>query len=328
MHLAIAVDFNYLTPFYVLITSVLYNNRDSKIHFHVAVSEIPESELQNITRYVQQKGGEISFYDAAAKLKGMTLQLHTYFTAAAYYRIILAMMVPDSVEKLLYLDVDTVVISSLKPLFDTNLGQLPAGAVNGIRAPRPDLGIHDNNSYFNSGVLLINLSEWRKQNISQKALTFIRENPEKLKWMDQCALNAVLAYNYYKLPKRFNIRHNDIPADLPPRRFNNFLADKVIIHYTSSNKPWVAMGRNRLRFLYHHYLKLSPRSNEKRYADFKLSPHLLYRFLRIRFVEMLANYPILLRTARNSKKYQKRIVGILTKAVFLLTTHMSLPITS
>lgn len=316
MHLAIAVDFNYITPFYVLITSVLHNNRHAKLHFHVAVSGIPEQELQNITAYVQDQGAAITFYDAAARLKGMTLHLRNNFTVATYYRIILPMLVPDDVQHLLYLDVDTVVIGSLKSLFETDMGHFPAGGVNGIKAPRPDLGIFDKNSYFNAGVLLINVPEWRKQNVSQRALEFIRDNPEKLVWMDQCALNAVLAYNFYKLDKSYNIRHNDFPADLPPKLFNKFLADKIVIHYTSGNKPWRALGRNRLRFIYHQYLKLSPRSNEKKYTDFKFKPPTIYRFIRIRFVEMLANYPLLLRAARKSRKYQKKCMAFLKKPLY------------
>jgi lipopolysaccharide biosynthesis glycosyltransferase len=317
MHIAIAVDFTYLTPFYVLITSVLHNNSGAALHFHVALSDIPDTEQQNIKRYVQEQGAEITFYDAAEKLKGMTLRLRSYFTAATYYRIILPMLVPDHVQHLLYLDVDTVVIGSLQSLFETDMGHFPAAGVVGIKNPRPDLGIYDRYSYFNAGVLLINQTEWKKQNISQKALEFIHNYPEKLKWLDQCALNAVLAYNFKKLDICYNIRHNDIPDDLPPRQFSNFLADKVVIHYTSSNKPWRAMGRNRLRFLYHQYLKLSPRSNEKKYSDFKPTLPVLYRFVRIRFMEMLSNYPALLRTVRNSKKFQKKLLDKASKAVRL-----------
>ena len=320
MHLAIAVDLNYLTPFYVLITSVLHNNKDVKIHFHVAISDIPEAELQNITSYVEEQGALISFYDAAEKLKGMTLQLRNNFTVATYYRIILPSLVPDDVQHLIYLDVDTVVIGSLKALYETDMtGFALGGVVQHNTISRPELGIYERYQYFNAGVLLINIPEWKKQQVFEKSLNFISEYPHKLKWMDQDVLNAVLVNNFKKLAICYNIRHNDIPDDLPPRQFNNFLADKVVIHYTSSNKPWRAMGRNRLRFLYHQYLKLSPRSNEKKYSDLKPTLPMLYRFVRIRFVEMLANYPALLRTARNSKKFQRKVIDRALKAVLLIS---------
>ncbi|EKO5317003.1 glycosyltransferase family 8 protein, partial [Campylobacter jejuni] len=55
--------------------------------------------------------------------------------------------------------------------------------------------------YFNSGLLLINLKEWRRQNIERKCLYILKYY--KCILPDQDALNIVIKENYIKLPLSF-----------------------------------------------------------------------------------------------------------------------------
>ena len=60
-----------------------------------------------------------------------------------WYRIFLPELLPD-VDRVLYLDVDTLAVDSLEPLWATDLGDAPGGAVTNVfmqdrdSRPRPE----------------------------------------------------------------------------------------------------------------------------------------------------------------------------------------------
>lgn len=200
---------------------------------------------------------------------------------------------------------DIVVINNLLPLYQTNIGDLPVGVVIESFVPsRPELGIYEAGRYFNSGVLLINIPQWKKQKITEKTLYFLAHNSHKLTWMDQDALNAVLINNYYPLDVKYDLTSEYIPKKLPRKQLRLLLQDKVIIHYTSGGikKPWSGLSRNRLRHLYHYYLKKSLRATQKKYTDFSYSPGYLLAFTKIRLFEFLIEHPRLWRLWQKASK--------------------------
>jgi len=56
-----------------------------------------------------------------------------------------------------------------------------------------------NATYFNAGVLLLNLKKWRSDGISAKLKNVLLDQPERLRNMDQDALNLVLHDSYLQL---------------------------------------------------------------------------------------------------------------------------------
>lgn len=297
IHIAISIDENYITPFYVLLTSIFLNNKENGIVIHSITTGIDKTQENEIADYIRQKDGEIYFYDIDQKhLSGLVIPESMWLTVATYYRLFFPALVPEEIEKLLYIDADTVVIKDLKEFYGINIGSKPVGAVSDkIRKPRPELGHDNTENYFNAGVMLMNISEWKKQEVTEKALQFVYDFPERIISPDQDALNAVLIDNWHRLDERYNVRHLDIPPYLGKQDIDLFLKDKVIIHFTGGiHKPWCALGKNRLRYLYHDYLKKSPRYFEKKYVDVRLTGYFVYAFARLRFVEAVRNYPKLL----------------------------------
>src|SRR4051812_43160697 len=112
MHLAIAFDINFLTPFYVLLTSIFLNNRNHRLHLHVVAAQVPESEKETLVRFAQQHEAEIRFYDVSEYIRGLDLPVHSRFTEATYYRLFLPVMIPESAGRVLFIDTDTVVVDS------------------------------------------------------------------------------------------------------------------------------------------------------------------------------------------------------------------------
>ncbi|ANE52448.1 glycosyltransferase family 8 protein [Flavisolibacter tropicus] len=268
IHLAIAFDQNYLTPFYALIASVFENNKGNRIVIHCIATGLQEEQLDQIKQYVDNKKGEICFYtiDEQAASKFV---LVSKWTSAVYYRLYFPLLVSAEVKKLLYLDTDILVLQDLTKLFKTDLEQYPVAAVydNYVKLA-PQLGIHKEGGYFNSGVLLMNIEQWKKQQISEKAFQFLMDHPEKINFVDQDALNAVLINNWKPLDSRYNTMYSSIPEN-SSRKQLSLLTHKIAVLHFTLQRPWQLLCRNRYRHLYFFYLKKSPLKRYKKYTDFQ-----------------------------------------------------------
>jgi lipopolysaccharide biosynthesis glycosyltransferase len=306
IHIGLALDINYVTPFYVLLTSIFYNNKKNDLVIHTISTGIDELEKRRIIDYVEQNRSIMFFYTIDESCtKDLVLPDHPYFTVATYYRLFFPSLLPQSVTRLLHLDIDVVVIGDLSELFNKEVGNAPMAAVAEASVPtRPDLGIHTEGEYFNAGVILINMLEWKEQNISEKAIEYIKSFPEKIIFADQDALNGVLLNNWFKLDYKYNMTiYYGLPEHLPPKKeLNNYLQDKVIIHYNTDHKPWLIHCANRLRFLYYFYLERTPNVDHKKYIDAKFDKEQLYNFVKIRIRKLCFDHPIIVMAFRRLKK--------------------------
>jgi len=290
IHIAIAFDQNFITPFYVLLTSLFLNNGKHNIVFHTIAEDLEDSEKQRILNFVRQHNAAIFFYSLDKKIvQQFTLAKDSpHITAATYYRLYFPELIPPGIDYLLYLDTDIVVIGDISKLYQTSLGNLPVGAVSDPKIlKRPDLGIEKEGEYFNAGVLLINIKEWKLQEVTQRAAEFLINFPEKIILADQDALNAILAGSWYKLDKGYNITFYDVPLRIKEKQIEPFLKDKIIIHYTTQNKPWLLTCTNRLRNVYHYYLQKSPRAASNKYIDEELRNKYKYKLIKRRLKEFL-----------------------------------------
>ncbi|RYX87124.1 glycosyltransferase family 8 protein [bacterium] len=291
IHLALAFDENYITPFYVLLTSIFTNNQKNNLVIHTIATGVTELEKNKISDYVHENNAEINYYELDSSFKVEELDTpylkSTGWTVAAYYRLYFPFLIDLNINQLLYLDTDTIVLGDLQEIYKTNINPFAAGAT-------PDRAMFRNNDpriialgvnkedYFNSGVLLINIRQWKEQMITEKTVDFIKENEELVKFPDQDALNHVLNNNYYKLSNRYNFTWDDIPVELPKKEI--LKSNITILHYTGI-KPWKFLNPNRLRSFYYYYLKKSPHPDKNKYVDYQPTKSNLIKFLKIRFTE-------------------------------------------
>lgn len=298
VHIASAFDRNYITPFYVLLASVFANNRKNKIVVHSIATGVSETEKAQIKSYVQSNSAEIYFYDIdeAYVRKSVVMPPGTHFTIATYYRLFLPALVSSVTNRLLYIDTDAVVREDLKGVYDTNIGTFPFAAVpDSFPDVRTDLGIYEEGKYFNAGFLLIDIGNWQAHRVTEKALHFLSTHPEKIMFVDQDALNATQKNNWYPLARKYNITWFDVLQEVPKEKL---LQNAAVIHYTGGDKPWNALGKNKLRHVYHHYLKRSPHAFKKKYSDFKWSGKHLKTFAFIRLLEWYFEHPQLVKITR------------------------------
>lgn len=153
-----------------------------------------------------------------------------HLTSATYYRLSLANALPRSAARALYLDCDTIVARSIEPLLATGLrGMVLAAADNGGGGQRPRrLSLPDGATYFNTGVMLIDVDRWRASDTERRVLQYIADARGSLKWADQDALNVVLAKERLQIPRTYNWQTGGVGG-----------LSAAIIHYAGAHKPWI-----------------------------------------------------------------------------------------
>lgn len=158
----------------------------------------------------------------------------------------------NKIDKVIYMDGDTVVLKDLRDLFDIDVSNVYAAvAKDGIyyRFPKEmkEMGLDKRGYYFNSGVMLHNLVEQRKDNIVEKLVTYVKTNKDF--YGDQDVLNVVMNDKLKLMSYRYNCISTFFEADdlnflssyfgekLPKETFYIY-ENSTIIHY-AGDKPWL-----------------------------------------------------------------------------------------
>ncbi|MDD4353469.1 MAG: glycosyltransferase family 8 protein [Candidatus Nanoarchaeia archaeon] len=130
---------------------------------------------------------------------------------SSYYRILIPELLPKNIDKILYLDCDTIVENDLTGLFSMDLAKHALAAVEDVVTLKSDfknlkkrLKIPKDKSYFNSGVMMFNLDFMRENNSAKKIISFLHKNVDKIVMHDQDGLNAILFNYWIKLPETYN----------------------------------------------------------------------------------------------------------------------------
>lgn len=174
-----------------------------------------------------------------------------------FSRLFISNIFTDDIEKVLYLDCDTIINSSIEKLWDTDLTNYTIGAVKDAFSKyyRENIGLNSNDVMFNSGVMLINLKRWKKQQIESQLKKFILGKNGKVPQGDQGALNGILSGDTLSLDLKYNLvsiiytmTYDEMFQYRKPVNFYNkkeietAKSDPVIIHYTSgfnTKRPWM-----------------------------------------------------------------------------------------
>ncbi len=167
----------------------------------------------------------------------------SWYTRAAYLRLFIPTLLPEHLDWCIYIDGDVVVQRNLFDLWKLRSSECPVLAVlnlsNPIFATASPKAYQLSNApadtpYFNTGVLLINMSRWRSERIAERAIDLLSAHQEKMKWVDQDILNVIFAGKLGALDESWNVQL--FPLD--ERRKADLLPRAAILHHTGAAKPW------------------------------------------------------------------------------------------
>ncbi len=256
-----SADNGYAMPLAVTLRSSVENIKsDRKIKFYILDGGIKESNKRRILKSLPKDKAEVNFIQNADKSLGKIQVLSqfvdddgfkepSYITRAAYYRLLIPELLPTSHERAIYLDCDLVVRGDLTEIWKTDMKS------NHLLAVRNTL---PNPHYFNTGVLLLDLNLWRRDNISIRSIEYLKNHRDHIRFWDQDVLNTILANQWFELDLRWNVTPNFFlsleqrkqaqpnPFVLSQKTASITLEDiqqivfenPYIIHYATASKPW------------------------------------------------------------------------------------------
>jgi len=273
LDIACSTDNNYLQHCAAMLCSVFENNKDHTITVHLLHHELSDESQTFLTQLAKRYENTIIFYDIDMdKLGKLFIDQHWHpnLSIASYYRLMLASLLNESVEKVLYLDCDIIVLGDLSPLFKIDMSEYGVAAVEDITPGNDEhrqvMGLSMDQTAFCAGVLMINLKYWREHDCEKHLLEFAQTMGCRLFMEDQDVLNHEFRGRWFKLPYKYMRTPMSIaPLDKHQKwaDIEEYVNRPVIIHYASYVKPWLDISIPEDKY-YWKYLGISKFPNPSR----------------------------------------------------------------
>lgn len=274
LNIALASDNNYAQHVAVVAASILCNTK-SNVHFHVLSDGISQPKIQLIGQTIGNLSGQLSVYDLSSYQCFDNLFTSGHISKAAYFRLDIANILPMDVDKVIYMDVDLLVLQDIAELWNCDLQGKPLAAVPdyGIMASKrlmkqkkQVLGLSMDSLYFNSGVVVMDLKQWREHSYAEQVIKLAAEG--NLPHHDQDALNKVFMNKWTPLPLNWNVIppvFNLFPKILLRKDLRNNAVsarkDRAVLHYAGRYKPWEFDLKEEFNDKYYYYLQKTAFAN-------------------------------------------------------------------
>lgn len=252
------------------VSSIIENNKKEKLSFYFICKGVTLSNKNKLSSLFKESFHQCHFIEQIPKnilhfLK-QNRNLKSNMDLGAYFRLFIHDIVPKEIDKILYLDSDTIVNKNLHRLWNIDLKEKLLGATLDMNYKEHDHGgKFDLKYFFNSGVLLINLKKMRAwKNYRNEIKNFIKEKRHLMVYNDQDIINYVFKHKIKTLPSKYNsyvIRQS--PFD----------RDAVIYHYIfktfQKSSYYLENKYNKYNLHYFYYLDKTPWKNWRPQFSFK-----------------------------------------------------------
>ncbi len=244
LNLLVTIDKNYLQPLTVMLRSYRQTHTNVRTDVYVAHSSLTEEDFVLLKECVSDS--EITVHSVkVSEERFRVMPVLERLGAESFYRILAFEYLPKEIKRCLYLDPDILIRRSLLPMYRTDLNDIYFAAASHVRGfnnffNRARLGILSHKRYINSGVMLLNLEEIRKDFTTERIFACMEKKARVLFMGDQDLCNVLFGGKMLLL--------NELLYNLDERTYRrnqkNFgmtdVAEKTaIIHYNGKNKPWL-----------------------------------------------------------------------------------------
>ena len=262
MNILVTLDSNYLKPLKVMLLSLFYNNPGQCICIYVVHSSITDGEIDELRSFIKEYNNDIhsiridnTYFKNAPEVM--------YYSREMYYRLLSHKFLPQDIDKALYLDPDILVINPLNELYKMDMENFLYGAAYHARVPVKEINklrlqAYEMDEYFNSGVLMMNLSLQRKKIDEHEIFNYVERYKNRLIMPDQDILNALysrqikdideIKYNYDPRYYQYNKIISNGKYDM-----DYIMRNTSIIHFCGKKKPWHKNYNGKFHALYKHY---------------------------------------------------------------------------
>lgn len=242
INILISVNRSYLDKAKTMLHS-LRRNHSEEITVYIINRSLRDSEINKFRKYVKQHL-KMNFIEIDVSTTAIDqLPLNTSrFSIEIYYRVIAQFLLPQTVERIMWLDADIVLCGNISEFYyqefeGSLLAVCPDVNCNDkdIIRIKENLGLSKEHIYFNSGVLLLNIEELRKTTTLHDIVQSAQSVAQYLVYPDQDLLN----YFYTGRVKYCNQNRYNCQAMAVTSLTQNQIKDIAILHYAGFHKPWV-----------------------------------------------------------------------------------------
>jgi lipopolysaccharide biosynthesis glycosyltransferase len=265
MNIMYAADDNYAEIMAVSILSVIENNRNEKLHFYIVEDSISSDNLEKLRTMIETNGAKITFIKKPDIRGKLGVELKTLrWSDSAYSRLFLKELFGENTEvgKLLYLDCDTLIVDSLRDLWDTDISDCLGAACLECMSNmhKKIIGAKKTDNYVNTGMLLLNVRKWIDEDIEALVSEFIRKYKGKTEYVDQGVINGTVSNRFKLVNPRYNLTalaydftYEEMQIYRKPQFgyskeiWENAVKNPAIVHFTTSFlsiRPWYEGSRH------------------------------------------------------------------------------------
>ena len=259
IHVCLSFDDNYAAHADVTITSLLKNaHRNQKVSFHILCDEKLSEQSRISISENRSSHVKFYFYDVDVTLFSSLPLNRNHISINTYYRLVIHNLLRH-IDKVIYIDSDTVVFGNIAELWQEDINDYTVGACldeGGLLQSRR-LTLGDTNDYFNAGIMVFNIKKLNEDynDVFKEYMENYYIYNDRIVLQDQDILNLTFKDNAKIIPLRWNVNSRIFTFNELDRKYNkqdelNAISNCGIIHFTDVRKPWKKNCNHPLKDLY------------------------------------------------------------------------------
>lgn len=266
INIAFTIDDKYAKNCAITIKSIVDNaNPKQKFKFFIICDKSFSNEMKLHLLDFENENIKIIFLNANPDDFAIYPLNGEHISIITYYRLELHKILPNNVDKVIYLDADTIVLDNICKLWATELdddyllaGSLDEGGIIQMRR----LGLPISHNYINSGVCLINIKKMRSINLEHLYAESFYRYRNLISLQEQDILNIAFVNQIKKLHCKWNVQsrfyreYNDLEYAYSDIEAKEAILTPSIIHFSSGEKPWHSHCNHVLKFYFAYYQSL------------------------------------------------------------------------
>lgn len=272
MNVVYAANDGYARHMGVSLYSLLEHNQHIEIKVYILSVQMSAHSQQILAGIAGQFNRDLEIIELGDLESRFDFDINTRgFNISAMSRLFCASVLPAKIRRVLYLDCDTVVLRPLDKLWKTDLHGKAVGMVmepTVYMEIKSAIGLKQEEAYYNSGVILMDLELWRRENLEVQLLAYYESKQGDLFACDQDTINGTLkgrihtlspGYNFFTNYTYFNYKTltsaTRAYSRIPQKEFELAKRRPAIVHYMGDERPWIAGNHNPFRREYEAVLK-------------------------------------------------------------------------
>lgn len=261
---------------YVSIFSLLEKNKIfDEINIYFITDNMTENTKEKIKYLVKKYRRNLLFINSDDILRESAKIKCWNGSNVLNCKLFLGSYLDNTIDKVLYLDSDSVIMDSLLNVWETDIEDYYCAGVFLPTVPKYKTYFDSIDEYLNPGFILINLKKWRNDYLEEKIVDYLKKNSKK-ELSDEFLINILcenkikhLSIKYNLVPEFYFFKSEEMKkihqceSFYTQQEIDNALKNPVFIHFLGHlyNRPWNKECTHPAKNIYLYYLERSPWKN-------------------------------------------------------------------